>query len=337
MSNEAWLLLPLLALGLDALLGDPRGWPHPVRLLGLALNRLEFWIRARVERIGEKCGNAQSAVITDAKVKRLRQAGVATVVLIAGGSGLVVYLFSIAPGIGWLCALYFAYAGLAARGLIHEVNQAQQILRLEGVEAGRVAVSGLVSRDVSTASEDDLYRALAETLSENLNDAVIAPFFWLCLAGPWGLWVYKAVSTMDSMWGYKTERWRDLGWAAARLDDILAWVPARLTAFILRFTMFKVGESAWSGWTVVAGQARKMSSPNAGWPMTVAAWLHGRAMGGPTLYRGEVTNKPHLGPENAIAWDNASLEGLLRHVSLASWLGCFIIWLALILINQLVR
>lgn len=330
---DVWLcLLPLLGLGLDALLGDPRGWPHPVRWIGWVLNRLESKARLWAGAGGATGADVIEDVAKTASAKRLRLAGIAAVLLVAGGASALVWLLSCLPGLGWLVTLYFAYAGLALRGLVHEVNQARLALSHEGIEAGRLAVSGLVSRDVSGAGEDDLYRALAETLAENFNDAVIAPFFWLCLAGPVGLWVYKAVSTMDSMWGYKTERWRDLGWAAARLDDALAWIPARISAVVLRFTPFGDAVGSWPGWAVVGMQARKMASPNAGWPMTAAAWLHGQTMGGPTAYNGAVVEKPLLGPENAPAWNGASLEDLLRHTRRAGIVGSIALWLVVTLI-----
>ena len=324
---DIWLcLLPLLALGLDALLGDPRGWPHPVCWIGWVLNRLESKARAWAGAGGESGADVAEGVAKTVSAKRLRLAGVAAVLLVAGGAGGLVWLLSCLPGLGWLAALYFAYAGLALRGLVQEVDQARRTLLREGIEPGRLAVSGLVSRDVGGAAEDDLYRALAETLAENFNDAVMAPFFWLCLAGPAGLWAYKAVSTMDSMWGYKTERWRDLGWAAARLDDALAWIPARISAAVLWFAAPRDAAGTWPGWAVITSQARKMASPNAGWPMAAAAWLHDRTMGGPTRYHGSMVEKPLLGPEKAPVWDSASLQGLLRHIRRAGIVGSFALW-----------
>lgn len=314
---DVWPFLPALALGLDALLGDPRAWPHPVRLIGLALNKAEGKARAWA---------AQGGGVGAAESGRLRIAGAAVVLLVAGGAGALVYLLCLLPFLGFFIALYFAYAGLALHGLIQEVDRARGEIYLHGAEAGRAAVSGLVSRDVSAAAEADLYRALAETLSENFNDGAVAPFFWLCLGGPAGLWAYKAVSTMDSMWGYKTERWRDLGRAGARLDDLLAWVPARISALILRIFSPARGAAPWPGWGVICAQAGRMDSPNAGWPMTVAAWAQGRAMGGPTVYHGNIVEKPRLGPENGATWDNDSLLALLAQVRKAGLTGCLALW-----------
>lgn len=314
---EIWSLLPPLALGLDALLGDPRAWPHPVRLIGSALDKAEGKARAWAAK-GGGSGAAEAG--------RLRIAGLVVVLLVAGGAGALVYLLCLPPFFGFFIGLYFAYAGLALHDLIQEVDRARGEIYLHGVEAGRAAVSDLVSRDVSTAAEADLYRALAETLSENFNDGVVAPFFWLCLGGPAGLWIYKAVSTTDSMWGYKTERWRDLGRAGARLDDLLAWIPARISALLLRVFSPAPGGAPWPGWAVIAAQAGRMDSPNAGWPMTVAAWAQGRPMGGHTVYHGSIVEKPRLGPESGLSWDNDSLLALLEQARRAGVLGCLALW-----------
>ena len=326
---DIWPLLPPLALGLDALLGDPRGWPHPVRYIGLALDKAEKMARAwAAKAAAAKDAAAKAAAASGAERHRLRLAGAIVALLVAGGGGGLVYFFCALPGLGFFIALYFAYAGLALRGLIEEVDRARGEIFVYGLKAGRAAVAGLVSRDVAEADEDDLYRALAETLAENFNDGVVAPFFWLCLGGPAGLWAYKAISTMDSMWGYKTEGWRDLGMAGARADDVMAWLPARISALILRVFSGKSGSVAgpWPGWVIIAAQARKMASPNSGWPMSVAAWLQGRAMGGPTRYHGETVEKPRLGPEKALSWDNDSLLALLTRVRRAGLLGCLALW-----------
>ena len=139
---------------------------------------------------------------------------------------------------GTLCALYLAWAGLALGGLIREGKKALALIAAaqdapDKLPEARHAVAMLVSRDVHGMDVPDLYRSLAESLSENLNDAFVAPFFWLCAGGPIALWLYKSVSTMDSMWGYTNERFLYLGRASARLDDVLAYLPARLCVCIM--------------------------------------------------------------------------------------------------------
>ena len=166
----------------------------------------------------------------------------------------------------------------------------------------------------------DLYRSLAESVSENFNDAFVAPYFWLCLGGPVALWLYKTVSTLDSMWGYTSERWLYFGRAAARLDDLLAFIPARLAALLLWLTALRHTKANWPGYATISKQARQSASPNAGWPMTVAAWLSDGRMGGPTVYDGILIYKPLLGREGS-AWQYANTAALIRHARRAGIVG----------------
>ena len=199
----------------------------------------------------------------------------------------------------------------------------------------RRAVQMLVSRDCSTMPVADLYRSLAESVSENFNDAFVAPYFWLCIGGPVALWLYKPASTLDSMWGYTNERWLYFGRAAARLDDALAYVPARISALLMYLTALcdtavhggRHSEtrrlSPWPGWRVVAREARLSASPNAGWPMSTAAWLFHGKTGGPTVYDGQVRQKPRRGP-NSGRWEAGNTALLLRHVRLAGVAGAIL-------------
>jgi adenosylcobinamide-phosphate synthase len=176
-------------------------------------------------------------------------------------------------------------------------------------------------------------RTLAETLSENLNDAFVAPFFFLSVAGPAGLWVYKAVSTLDSMWGYKTPRYKDFGWAAAKADDVLAFIPARLTGLAMIGAGALTGLNWRAAYDNILADSGKTDSPNAGWPMAAAAWLLGASMGGPAVYFGEVKDKPVLGPEGDWTLDKVRrLRSLVLATGLLAAAGLFLyfvmIWLA---------
>ncbi len=137
------------------------------------------------------------------------------------------------PYLGWAMYLYFAYSGLALGQLLKEGREISRILESGNLEGARARISLLVSRDTDDMNENDMRKALAETLSENFNDGFVAPAFFLCLGGPALMWAYKVASTMDSMWGYRSERFERLGWAGARADDILAYIPARLSALFL--------------------------------------------------------------------------------------------------------
>lgn len=277
MHNFFCVLVPLLALFLDARFADPRNIPHPVRLIGKAYGFLENPARS----FGHE-----------------RLAGVLCVLAVSGGAWLPVRFLIGLPFVGCFIALYLCFAGLAMGTLLREAGAALKAVESEDPERARLAVSMLVSRDTARLDKNELCRALAESVSENFNDALVAPFFWLLAGGPAGLWAYKAVSTADSMWGYMTPKWRDLGWAGARLDDLLAWIPARLSAFFLLAGSYAAHcPGSFPGWRVIAGQAKSMKSPNSGWPMAMAAWLHDTRMGGPTVYFGELVQKPVLGPD----------------------------------------
>ncbi|CCH47757.1 adenosylcobinamide-phosphate synthase CbiB [Pseudodesulfovibrio piezophilus] len=268
--------VPLLAVLADSVLGDPQNFPHPVRLIGKILNSLEKLIR-RVEL-------------------DLYIAGWVTLLLLTLGAWSLVAFLTALPYLGFLLSIYLSYAGLALGCLVQESRKVVHQLEIGDLNGARKELSMLVSRDTTTLDEDGIRQTLAETLSENLNDGFVAPLFYLTLLGPEGLWVYKVVSTMDSMWGYKTEKYRILGYAAAKIDDILAFFPARITAYSLlmigRLRKLQSVQAVQS----FPSDARKMESPNAGWPMAATAWLLGGQMGGRTVYFGEIKEKPILGP-----------------------------------------
>ncbi len=287
-----FFLLPLAALALDLILGDPPSWPHPVRYIGRLLAVEEAFVRRLAPG-------------------SLKAAGAACLALNAAGVFLAVKLLTMIPVLGWLAGLYLAYAGLALGQLLRECRAVARDLKSGRLEEARARLGGLVSRDVSALDEAGMRRTLAETLSENLNDGLVAPFFFLALGGPALLWAYKVVSTMDSMWGYRTEAYGRLGWAAAKADDVCAFLPARLTAAAMIGAGFFMGLS-WRCLEAVRNDALTTESPNAGWPMAAAAWLLGAPVGGPAVYFGAVKDKPVLGPRGGGSWDDARISRLVR-------------------------
>ncbi len=321
--------LPPLALLLDLLLADPKRLPHPVQGIG--------WLAARLEGPARRAGHPLTA------------GALVMGILLCVTGGAVMALVNLPHGLGILAALYFSWSGLALGGLLREGANALRLVERAGenpeaLAEARNAVQMLVSRDTGAMDADDLCRSLAESVSENLNDAFVAPFFWLLLAGPVGMWLYKCASTMDSMWGYTNERWLLLGRAAARLDDVLAWIPARLTVLLMLVTAriarifhnVSVPLPSWPGWAIVARQARLSASPNAGWPMAAAAWLFNGKTGGPTPYHGQVVHKPVMGPEEG-RWTIAGTAVLIRHARwtgiAAGFLGTFLFWGAGVLLR----
>lgn len=283
-----------LAFALDLLLGDPPRWPHPVRALGGALD----WLEA----LARRC--------TAARPSLLRLFGALTVLGLGGAAAGLAFLLARLPALGWAFALYLSFAGLALGQLLREVRAVARIIESGRLDEARQALARLVSRDTSVLDEAGLWRTLAETAAENFCDAFVAPFFFLCLGGPPLLWFYKTVSTMDSMWGYKTDRFRDLGWAGARADDAMAWVPARLSAGLLIACGAAMGLDARSALAHVRRDAARMASPNAGWPMAAAAWLFGASMGGQAVYFGIAVSKPLLGPPGC-KWGRVYIRRLI--------------------------
>ena len=274
---ECWWLAPA-ALALDLLLGDPAlPWRHPVCLVGGLLHRME----APARRL------ARALPLTPPTAQRLAGAlAVLILVLITGAAvGLSLAVAAFPPG-GWaqgLTALYWAWAGLALGCLLRTGAEVQRRVGAFPLDGARSALSWLVSRDTSAMNRPLLRKTLADTLSENFTDAGIAPLFWLLVGGPVALWCYKAVSTTDSMWGYLTPRWRYLGCAGARGDDLLAFLPARLGALLLwltdgcaraavrrlpsRAALLRPWDGRWPGLARLRRDAAGMPSHNSGWSM----------------------------------------------------------------------
>ncbi|BCS87219.1 adenosylcobinamide-phosphate synthase CbiB [Pseudodesulfovibrio sediminis] len=290
-------IIPVLAIVIDRVFGDPHSLPHPVRLIGKGLDMFEKAAR-------------------DIDIN-LRPTGWGAIFLFSGLAWVVTKSLASIPYVGVIIVLYLAYAGLALGSLLNESNKVANLLDEGNLEEARQKLGLLVSRDTEALDENGLRRTLAETLSENFNDGFVAPLFYLLLCGVGGLWVYKTVSTMDSMWGYKTEKYKDLGEGAARVDDVLAYIPARITACLMILVGKIRGLNFKDAWSNFVFDARKMESPNAGWPMAAAAWLVGAQMGGSTVYFGKIKEKPILGLKG-VEWSKEKVQLLL---GLCRWTG----------------
>ena len=257
--------------------------------------------------------------------QRLRSArarrwfGLGVTLWLSAGAWAAVAALSGLPWVGLALGLYFAFAGLALGQLLREARAVSGLLCAGNLDQARRALSYLVSRDTSGLDEAALWRTLAETVSENYCDAFVAPLFYMCLGGPPVLWIYKTVSTMDSMWGYKTQRFVDIGCAAARADDVLAYIPARLAAASLLAAGLLMGLPARLALARLGADARAMSSPNAGWPMAACAWLLHSTMGGSAVYFGEFLQKPQLGPAG-VDWNGRKIAVLIRLIYSAAFI-----------------
>jgi adenosylcobinamide-phosphate synthase len=275
--------LPLGA-ALDALLGDPRSWPHPVRWIGRLITGMERALRWVIER-GRGARRAE------------RCAGVVLSLAVTGLTMVAAWgAIALGDRVGQFAGLaartLLVFWGLAARSLGAEALRAAEAPELE---TARRELALIVGRDTADLETSAISRACVETVAENCNDAVVAPLFWLALGGPVALWGYKAASTLDSMVGYRDDRYRDLGWASARLDDLLAFVPARLTWLLIALAAVLWGEHAGAALRIGWRDGRKHPSPNAAWSEAAMAAALGVQLGGAASYGGVRSFKPLLG------------------------------------------
>jgi adenosylcobinamide-phosphate synthase len=272
------LALPfLLAYLLDLLLGDPPGWPHPVRLLGRVT---QYWESTLYQdRVGAGALFWLAVMGT-------------TFVLILGVLGLAALL----PFWGGLAVLaYFLYSGLATRSLHQESLKVEAALEQGDLEGARAHLAMVVGRETASLSEEEVRRAVIETVAENLADGVVAPMFYILALGLPGLFFYKAANTMDSMVGYKNYWYARFGKVAARADDVLNFIPARLTALLMMATSALLGLDWREAWRILRRDRRQAASPNAGWPEAAMAGALGVRLGGPASYFGRQVNKPLIG------------------------------------------
>lgn len=299
MSDALIYILPLL-IGwlLDLLLGDPSWLPHPVVGFGKMIS------------FGEKRLNKGS--------RRMLKGALMAIFLIS-------FVFAITWFICYPLTSYFKlftsiliFFCLAGTTLIREVREVFRAVD-RSLEEGRKQVARIVGRDTSELSAQEIRTAALETLAENLSDGVIAPLFWLAVGGVPAMMAYKMVNTLDSMIGYRTERYKDFGCWAARIDDIANYIPARLTGLLM---VLAAGKPQFIGF--VWRNGRKHASPNSGYPEAALAGVLDCRFGGPHYYFGELFDKPYIG-ENARELTTADMQKAVRINRIAEILAIVII------------
>ena len=275
------LLVLLFALAIDAVLGDPRQLyrvvPHPVALIGRLIGALEG-------RLNDADG---------LKSSRFRR-GLATTLLVVAVAAAVGWGLAWAArqfSGGWVVEAVLASTLIAFRGLYDAVGTVARGLA-KGRDAGRAAVAHIVGRDPASLDGAGIARAAIESLAENFSDGVVAPVFWYAVLGLPGMAAYKAINTLDSMVGYRGARYLWFGRAAARLDDAVNWLPARLAGVIL---CFAAGTKFGDALRIVRRDARHHRSPNAGWPEAAIAGGLGLALAGPRHYASGTVNDRWIG------------------------------------------
>ncbi len=218
------------------------------------------------------------------------------------------------PIAGSVVTIYFAYVSLAARSLMEEAKGVERALARGDLEGARERLSRIVSRRCADLSGEEVARGAVESLAENTADGIVAPLFYLVIGGPPLAMGYKAVSTLDSMIGYRNDRYRHFGLVAARLDDLANFAPARLTALLIALSS---GASCREALRTAAREGRNDDSPNSGFPIAAAAGGLGLRLGGPTPYSGGMVDKPHIG-KALRPLECASIQGARRLMTRAS-------------------
>lgn len=302
MPVDPWLVLA--ALMVEAAVGYPdslhRRLPHPVVWLGTAISAIDrAWNRATARPLIR------------------RGLGVVVLLLMMTICALAGWLPGRAPDLwGTVLVVVLGTVGLAQRSLFDHVRAVAEPLSLGDLAKARRAVGAIVGRDVADLDEAGIASAALESLAESFNDGVVAPVFWFLVAGLPGLFVYKAVNTADSLIGHREPRWRDFGWASARMDDLMNLIPARVAGAMIALVGGK-------GWRVMWRDAGKHASPNSGWPEAAMAGALGVQLGGPVSYDGAQTMRPRFG-EGSTAGAAELCRGLRLYVA-----ACGLMWLML--------
>lgn len=264
---------------LDLLLGDPEWLYHPVRLIGKLISLLEKRLRARGGNL------RKSALILTA----------VTVLTTMVAAALILRLLSLWGRIPLFIGMVLMdWMGIAVTCMAKEAWGVRKALE-RGLPDARKQVARIVGRDTQSLNEEEIVKATVETVAENTTDGVISPLFWALLGGPVLLWGFKAASTLDSMVGYMDEKYRDIGWSSARLDDILNYIPARLTALLMVCAAYLSGLDGKNAFRIVCRDHANHKSPNCAWSEAAAAGAMHIQLGGTHEYFGKPVEKPTIG------------------------------------------
>ena len=287
---------------LDRIIGDPPNWPHPVKLLGTTIsNFTKLLNRGRMRTV---------------------KGALLWIFICMTTFLLVIWLVSIAYRlnlfVGIAVEALLIATGLAQKSLRDAALLVYEPLKSGDIKEAREKLSWIVGRDTKKLDESAISRATIETVSENTSDGVTAPLFWAFLLGAPGLWLYKAVNTLDSMIGYKDERYSQFGKVSARMDDLFNWIPSRITGLLI--ILFAPNEGGIpfkqriSGWL---RDARKHLSPNSGYLEAATAWQLNIQLGGSSTYRGVMSKRALLGP--AVTVNKEHIRSAVYQMQLVSW------------------
>jgi len=312
------LISILIGAGLDCLIGDPQWMPHPVRLMGALIAALDnLWRREEDSPgVSRAKGFVLAAVVLSFTIQITR--------------GLLAIVYGWHPAAGVAVESILCCYALAARNLRDSSMEVYDALTAVGDDLGkaRKALSMIVGRDTQTLDRSGIIRAAVETVAENTADGVIAPLFYLALGGAAGGMAYKAINTMDSMLGYKNEKYQYFGTAAARLDDVAGFIPARLSGLLLVAAAGLTGMDAAGAWRIFRRDRYAHKSPNSAQSESAVAGALGVQLAGDAVYGGKIMHKPFIGdPLREIEAEDIPRANKLMYA--ASGLGLLMVAVAL--------
>ncbi len=266
----------------DLILGDPEWFPHPVRIIGNIIVFLETFLQK--------------------VIKNKIMAGIVFTLVIACITWLVVYLvvtkmYELSKWLGFSVSVFFVYTAVSVKDLKDKLKRVSDSLKIGNIKEARKNLAMVVGRDTGNLDEKGIIRAAVETVSESTVDGIIAPLFYAFIGGAPLAMLYKAVNTMDSMVGYRNDRYRDFGRAAAKLDDILNFIPARLAVLLMPLACVFAGKSWQKSLKIAVRDGRKHPSPNSGIPEAVVAGALGVQLGGLSYYNSVPSVKPVIGDD----------------------------------------
>jgi adenosylcobinamide-phosphate synthase len=277
LSREQIIISALL---LDLLLGDPRWFPHPVRVMGKMARRLEKVCRAWI-------GSPLLAGLIATLCVYLMSYGIPYFTVREAGEW--------APLLGDMVSIYWIYSTIAIRDLIQHSLNVYRALKKSNLPESRRLVGMIVGRDTQNLSEREVVRACVESVSESIVDGVTAPLFFAILGGPAGAVLYRAINTLDSIFGHRDERYERFGKVAARVDDVANFIPARITSPLVALSSVFIGLRPINSLRILFRDGRKHSSPNSGLTEAAVAGALGVQLGGENVYQGEKSSKEFLG------------------------------------------
>ncbi|QJD82143.1 adenosylcobinamide-phosphate synthase CbiB [Cohnella herbarum] len=318
---------------IDLAVGDPRALPHPVVGMGYIIRKLERPLRnlANQRWFRKLCGGSGSS-----RGRALKIAGVAYPIVLVGGSFaltwlLIGLLFRLHPWLAYGMEAWLISTTIATRGLGDAGMDIYRLLKQRDLPKSRHALSMIVGRDTDTLDESEITRGAVETVAENIVDAILSPLLFALIGGAPLAMAYRAANTLDSMVGYKNDKYLDLGWASARFDDVANFIPARLSALFIAIAASMLRLPFKRSLRTVNRDARLHPSPNSGFPESAVAGALGVQLGGLNYYKGVASDRARMGePLQPLKADHIRLTVRLMYVSSTLFLVLIVVAAALL-------